>query len=72
MKGLQLTSGNCIPISIWLHNQIVSRMVIVRCAIVLRSGKINCLSILDRHRLLVCGSMLTISMCFFAFIDQLL
>jgi len=44
----------------------------VLCAIVLRSGTINCLSILDRHRHLVCGSMLTISMCFFASMDQLL
>ena len=42
----------------------------VPCVIVLRSGKINCLSILDRH--LVGGSMLTISMCFFASMDQLL
>ena len=62
---------NCIAISIWLQNQIVSRMVIgVPCVIVLLSGKINCLSILDRH--LVGGSMLTISMCFFASMDQLL
>ena len=44
----------------------------VPCVIVLRSGKINCLSILDRHRHFVCGSMLTISMCFFASMEQLL
>ena len=49
MKGLQLTRRHdCIPISTWLHNQIVSRIVIAMPqVIVLRRRSINRICILE-------------------------